>query len=81
MTAMIGVISKPGCPYCSLVRSALTLAGLPFVTIELKTEEGRAVFKEANGVSTFPQVFRSGERIGGYEETAAYLERLAALGV
>lgn len=68
------VVSMPGCPYCSLVRSALSQGGHTFVTIDLDTAEERALFKQEHGVPTFPQVFHDGTRIGGYEATRFYLE-------
>jgi glutaredoxin len=75
----IYTISK--CPYCTLVKHAFRSRGIQFDEVLLETGEMREEIKARYGVRTFPQVFvvdlgGGWKRIGGYEETKAYLEAL-----
>lgn len=78
------VVTITGCPWCSLVKKELRTRNLPFTTSLLSTQEEKDAFKEANGVTTFPQVFAipaatAGafalpRKIGGHDDTMAYLK-------
>lgn len=63
------------CPYGLLAKRMLEDAGIEFDDRLLTSREETDAFKAEHGVSTTPQVFIDGERIGGSEELAAYLER------
>jgi glutaredoxin len=66
------------CPYGLLAKRMLDDANLPFDD-RLLTSRGEVyAFQEEHGVDTTPQVFIDGERIGGSEELASYLETAAA---
>ena len=66
------------CPYGLLARRMLEDAGIPFDDRLLTSREEVDEFKAEQGVDTTPQVFFDGERIGGSEELAAYLDTAKA---
>ena len=68
------------CPYGLLARRMLQDAGFEIDEHLLTTREEVDAFQADHGVSTTPQVFIDGKRIGGSEELAAYLEREGAEG-
>ena len=63
------------CPYGLLAKRMLEDAGLSFEEQLLTSREQVDAFKEEHGVATTPQVFIDGERIGGSEELAEFLQR------
>jgi len=63
------------CPYGLLARRMLDDAGFAVDEHLLTTRNEVDRFEEEHGVPTTPQVFIDGERIGGSEELAEYLER------
>jgi glutaredoxin 3 len=62
------------CPYGLLAKRMLEDAGIAFDDRLLTSREEVDEFKSKQGVDTTPQVFIDGERIGGSEDLAAYLE-------
>ena len=66
------------CPYGLLAKRMLEDAGLPFDDRLLTSRNKVDEFKSEHGVDTTPQIFIDGERIGGSEELAAYLETARA---
>ena len=62
------------CPYGLLAKRMLEDAGLPFEDKLLTSRDEVDAFQEEHGVDTTPQTFIDGERIGGSEELASYLE-------
>jgi glutaredoxin len=62
------------CPYGLLARRMLEDSGMAFDDRLLTSREETDAFKDEHGVDTTPQVFIDGERIGGSEELASYLE-------
>jgi glutaredoxin len=62
------------CPYGLLAKRMLEDAGIPFDDRLLSSREEVDAFQSEQGVDTTPQVFIDGERIGGSEELASYLE-------
>lgn len=62
------------CRYGLLAKRMLEDAGLPFDDRLLTSRQEVDAFEAEHGVDTTPQVFIDGERIGGSEELAAYLE-------
>ena len=63
------------CPYGLLAKRMLEDAGIEFDDHLLTSRDEVDAFQEEHGVETTPQTFIDGERIGGSEELAAYLER------
>ena len=66
------------CPYGLLAKRMLEDAGIPFDDRLLTSREEVDAFEAEQGVDTTPQVFIDGERIGGSEELANYLETAAS---
>jgi len=64
------------CPYGLLAKRMLEDAGIPFDDRLLTSRDEVDAFEAEQGVETTPQVFIDGERIGGSEELAAYLEKV-----
>jgi glutaredoxin 3 len=64
------------CPYGLLARRMLEDAGYAIEEHLLTSRDQVDAFQAQEGVSTTPQIFISGERVGGSEELAAYLEQL-----
>ena len=62
------------CPYGLLAKRMLDDAGFTVDEQLLTTRDQVDAFKDEHGVGTTPQVFVDGERIGGSEELANYLE-------
>lgn len=62
------------CPYGLLAKRMLDDAGLAFDDHLLTSREEVDAFKAEHEVPTTPQVFIDGERIGGSEELARFLE-------
>lgn len=67
------VYSKSYCPYCQAAKALLRKKGAAFTEIDLTTDpEGqRAMAKKAGGRSTVPQIFISGQHIGGCDDLHA----------
>ena len=63
------------CPYGLLAKRMLEDAGIEFDDRLLTSRDEVDRFKSEQGVDATPQTFIDGERIGGSEELAAYLER------
>ncbi|MFL6751606.1 MAG: glutaredoxin domain-containing protein [Sphingomicrobium sp.] len=61
------------CPYGVRARQLLEHAGFEIDEHILGTRIEVDAFKDEHGVSTTPQVFIDGERIGGCEELERYL--------
>ena len=64
------------CPYGLLAKRMLEDAGIPFDDRLLTSRDEVDAFEAEQGVETTPQVSIDGERIGGSEELAAYLEKV-----
>jgi glutaredoxin len=62
------------CPFGLLALRMLEDAGFDIDEHLLTSREQVDAFKDEHGVATTPQVFIDGERIGGSEELARYLE-------
>jgi len=68
------VLPEHTCPFGLLAKRMLEDAGLAFEDHLLTSREEVEAFKEKHEVATTPQVFIDGERIGGSEELAQFLE-------
>jgi glutaredoxin 3 len=62
------------CPYGLLAKRMLNDAGYKVDDRLLTSREDVDAFQAEQGVETTPQIFIDGERIGGTEELASYLE-------
>jgi glutaredoxin len=66
------------CPFGLLAKRMLEDSGRPFDDRLLQSREEVDAFKGEHGVATTPQVFIDGERIGGSDQLAEYLEKAEA---
>ncbi len=73
------VLPTHTCPYGLLAKRMLEDAGLQFDDRILKSRSEVDAFKSKHQVETTPQVFIDGERIGGSDELARWLESAEAL--
>lgn len=70
-------LSTHECPYGLLARRMLEDAGFDIDENLLTTREQVDAFQAEQGVTTTPQIFIDGDRIGGSDELAEFLERVA----
>jgi glutaredoxin 3 len=68
------VLPTHTCPYGLLAKRMLEDAGLSFEDRILRSREEVDAFMAEHGVETTPQVLIDGQRIGGSDELAAFLE-------
>jgi len=69
------VYSKDGCSYCNKVVQVLELAKLNHVVYKLDQHFDKQSFYGQFGQgSTFPQVVRDNQNLGGCSETVQYLQ-------
>lgn len=64
----IRVVTKTGCPYCERAKAALDALGATYEVETIDDESRRRAFYAecGEGVSSVPQIFVDGERLGGY---------------
>ena len=67
------VLPDHTCPFGVRARQMLDEAGFEVDEHILESREQTDAFKAEHGVSTTPQVFIGGERIGGSDDLQAYL--------
>ena len=67
------VLPDHTCPYGVRAKQMLEEAGYEVDDRLLRSRDEVDEFQEANGVSTTPQVFIAGERIGGSDDLEAFL--------
>jgi glutaredoxin 3 len=72
------VLPDHTCPYGLLAKRMLEDAGLDFDDRLLESREEVEAFKGEHGVATTPQILIDGQRIGGSEELAEFLETAKA---
>lgn len=77
------LVSKSGCPYCSLLKMELTKRGLPFEEVDGSDDTDRQIFYAAVQCNSVPQLFNveddkpfsltspHGKRLGGWTEVSA----------
>ena len=67
------VLPDHTCPYGVRAKEMLEEAGFDIDDRILSSRDEVDAFQDDNGVSTTPQIFIDGERIGGSEELEAHL--------
>lgn len=68
------VLPEHTCPYGLRAKQLLESEGVEFEERILSSREEVEVFQSEHGVSTTPQVFIDGERLGGSEELERWIE-------
>lgn len=70
----VTVFSRNGCAYCAKAKGLLRDAGIEFEELVLNRDYSDRTLRAVSGATTFPQVFVSGEHIGGADELQQWLE-------
>ena len=70
----VTVFSRGGCPHCARAKGLLRDAGIEFEALELNRQYTDRSLRAVAAVTSLPQVFINGERIGGADELEAWLE-------
>ncbi len=71
--AVISLITKPGCPFCTKAKAMLDERRMPYEEIVLGQDATVRSLHAITGRDTTPQVFINGKHIGGSEELEKYL--------
>lgn len=69
------LFTKPGCPYCKSAKEDLEAFGLEYEEIILGRDANLRGLRAATGAMTVPQIFISGNRIGGSEDLKEWLQK------
>ena len=69
------VLPEHECPFGRRAKEMLEAAGYDIDEQVLSTRQDVDAYKEKEGVSTTPQVFIGGERVGGSDALEAYLAK------
>jgi glutaredoxin 3 len=72
------VLPTHECPFGVRAKAMLEQAGFDIDEHILATRDEVEAFKDEHGVSTTPQIFIDGERVGGSDDLEAYLTELEA---
>jgi glutaredoxin len=68
------VYSKPGCPYCEMIKTILHGKDLEYTEYILDIDFDKGQFYSEFGEgSTFPQVVMNDQRLGGCTDSVKYL--------
>lgn len=74
----VTVFSREGCPYCVRAKGLLQDAHIQFEELVLNRDFNESTIRAVSGLSTVPQVFINGNRIGGSEDLEQYLNTTRA---
>ena len=69
------VYGKDDCPYCAKAKEELELRGIPFDYINLMESGKTAAEVTGRKVKTVPQIYVTGNYVGGYDELMAFLNQ------
>jgi ribonucleoside-diphosphate reductase alpha chain len=69
------VYGKIDCPYCAKAKEELSLRGIPYDWIDLEQIGKTAAEVTGRKVKTVPQIYVSGQYVGGYDELMAFLDQ------
>jgi len=72
----VEIFTGPGCSYCEKAKTALQERGIAYLERDISDEAVLAELRERQPrVKSIPQIFVSGDHIGGYEDLVLRLER------
>ena len=69
----VTVFTREGCRFCAKARGLLRDAGIPFEELVLNRDYTDRTLRAVAAVTQFPQIFISGERIGGADALETWL--------
>lgn len=67
------IIGSEKCPWCDKVKRLLEEYGLIYTWFNITHDLTLYAFIEHSGLTTVPQVYHNGNRVGGFEDTQSYL--------
>ncbi|MBE9125148.1 MULTISPECIES: glutathione peroxidase [unclassified Coleofasciculus] len=70
----VSMFTKEGCPYCARAKNMLRERNVDFEEIVLGKDATSRSLHAVAGVTTTPQVFIDGERVGGSDDLEKYLQ-------
>jgi glutaredoxin-like protein len=77
--ASVAIFTRRGCPHCARAKQLLEEHGYEYEELVLNRDYTDRTLRAVTGVTTFPQVFIGGRRIGGADDLeAAFKEDRAA---
>jgi|TARA_A100001011_G_scaffold41991_2_gene39675 glutaredoxin 3 len=69
------IYTRPDCVWCNKAKELLFKEGIEYNDYDINQKLLREELKsKAPGIKTIPQIFKSGVRIGGYQDLVTYLE-------
>lgn len=70
------IVGAARCSYCLKARHALEDRDIPFTYFAVDHPEGTPLkdFLKACGLTTVPQIYINGQRLGGWDELKLYLD-------
>ncbi|MDP2562610.1 glutathione peroxidase [Psychrobium sp. 1_MG-2023] len=68
----VTLFTKPGCPHCARAKQLLQEKGMGYEEIVLGSDATLLSLRAVSGQTTVPQVFISGQHIGGADELEAH---------
>lgn len=68
------IYHKDGCPFAAKAIKLLDRHNIPYRVHVFSDQTEEDLFKEEHGVTTTPQIFLDGQRIGGYDELVTHFE-------
>ncbi len=72
---MFDIYTRPDCVWCNKAKELLFKEGIEYNDYDINQKLLREELKsKAPGIKTIPQIFKSGVRIGGYQDLVTYLE-------
>lgn len=71
----VSIFTKLGCPFCAKAKALLAEKGLAFEEIVLGKDASITSLRAISGRETVPQVFISGQHIGGSDDLDAHFNR------
>ncbi|MCG6886460.1 MAG: glutathione peroxidase [Proteobacteria bacterium] len=69
----VTIFTREGCEYCVRAKGLLNDAGIQYEELVLNRDYTEATIRAISGMSTVPQVFINGNRIGGSEDLEKYM--------
>ena len=75
IVSVFDIYSRPDCIWCNRAKELLFKEGIEYNDYDINQNLLREELKsKVPGVKTIPQIFKSGVRIGGYQDLVNYLE-------
>lgn len=69
------ILTAPDCSWCDKAKSLIKANGHSYVEFDITTNPALREFMTANLLTTVPQVFMAGERVGGYNKLFEHYKR------